>query len=224
MANSIFEMHGGSSLVTWAALVCAALAALILGWFLVRRPPLSTTTKVLLFFGIGILPIGSALTGNVVGFERTMDREFCGSCHTMTPYTGDATDPNSESLAALHTRNRHFGARSCYTCHADYGMFGTVSTKMGSMSHVYSYFTEYRSIPARDSFGRIELFKPYPNDTCMQCHSTDIPGWMEVPDHASASELIRSGELSCLGAGCHGPAHPFSKLQPAAQTGGEADE
>ena len=215
MASSIFEMHGVSTLLSWTALACAGLASLILGWFLVRRPALSTTIKVLLFFAIGVLPIGSAVTGNVVGFQKTMDREFCGSCHTMTPYTDDASDLTSTSLASMHTRNREFGTHSCYTCHADYGMFGTISTKIGSLSHVYRYYTEYRSMSAQAAFGRIQLYKPYANDTCMQCHSTEVTSWSAVAEHASARDLLRTGELSCLGVGCHGPAHPFSKAQPA---------
>ena len=218
MASSIFEMHGVSTLLSWAALACAGGASLILGWFLIRRPALSTTTKVLLFFAIGILPIGSAVTGNVVGFQKTMDRQFCGGCHTMTPYTDDAADPTSTSLAAMHTRNREFGARSCYTCHADYGMFGTISTKIGSLSHVYRYYTEYRSISAQAAFGRIHLYRPYANDTCMQCHSTEIASWTAVPEHDSAKDLLRTGDLSCLGGGCHGPAHPFSKVQAPSES------
>lgn len=218
MASSILSFTGVSSLLSWAALLCAFLAAAILCWFLFLRPALSPATKLFLLFGIGVFPIGAAFTGNVVGFEHTMDREFCGSCHTMTPYTHDATNPASLSLAAVHTRNHKFGGQSCYTCHADYGMFGTISTKMGSMSHVYAYYTKYRWLSAEAAFGQIELFKPYPNGNCMQCHSTDIDGWSDTPDHASASDLIRSGEMSCMGDGCHGPAHPFSKL-----TSGDAE-
>jgi len=212
IATSIFDTGGVASLLGWASLSCATLAATILLWFLFTRPVLSTGTKILLLLGIGVLPIGSALTGNVVGFEHTMDRDFCGSCHTMTPYTSDATNPDSVSLAATHTHNDKFGHKSCYTCHADYGMFGTISTKMGSMSHVYSYFTKYNGMSAEEAFGQITLFKPYPNVNCMQCHSTQIVGWSEVSEHASSAHLVRSGEMSCVSAGCHGPAHPFSKV------------
>jgi len=212
MAKSIFSITGLSSLLSLAALLCAALAAIILLWFLIVRPTLSPSTKLLLLFGIGIFPIGAAFTGNVVGFEQTKERAFCGSCHTMQPYTRDATALDSQSLAAIHTRNENFGHHRWCTCHADYGMFGTISTKIGSLSHVYSYFFEYRSIPAEDAFGRIQLYRPFPNQNCVQCHSTRIDGWDEVAEHASGAELIRSGELSCMGQGCHGPAHPFSKV------------
>jgi cytochrome c-type protein NapC len=51
----------------------------------------------------------------------------------------------------------------------------------------------------------------------MQCHSTTLPGYMDVPDHAAALDWVREGSLSCASAGCHGPAH-FSKpdeVEPA---------
>lgn len=211
MEHSTFELKSAFSLLSWASLICAILAAAILSWFLLRRPPLVRATKLLLLLGIGLLPIGAAFTGNLVGFEQTMERDFCGSCHTMTPYAADSANPESTSLAALHARNQLFGDRNCYMCHANYGMFGTIATKIGSLSHVWAYFTEYRSMPVQESLRRIRLYKPYPNGSCMHCHSTAIPGWTEVKEHASGSELIRSGELGCTGAGCHGPAHPFSK-------------
>lgn len=219
MASSISSFTGVSTLLSWAAILCAVLASAILLWFLFWRPALSPATKLLLLFGIGIFPIGAAFTGNVTGFQHTKERTFCGSCHTMKPYTEDAIAGDSDSLASVHTRNSYFGDQSCYTCHADYGMFGTITTKIGSLSHVYSYFLKYRSMSAEDAFGEIHLFKPYPNANCMQCHSTEIVAWSDVPDHVSASNLIRSGELSCMGEGCHGPAHPFSKV--GANTRGE---
>jgi cytochrome c-type protein NapC len=140
-----------------------------------------------------------------------MQRDFCGSCHTMTPYTSDAANPFSDSLASLHSRNELFGDRSCYVCHADYGMYGTVSTKLSGMKHVWEYYSEFRDIPAQEALPLIHLYRPYPNANCMQCHSTRIAGWMEVDEHASAVEPIRSGAMSCASFGCHGPSHPFSK-------------
>ena len=40
-----------------------------------------------------------------------------------------------------------FGPENCYTCHANYGMFGTVKTKLGGMRHVYEYVFHYRNMP-----------------------------------------------------------------------------
>ncbi|WP_428266078.1 NapC/NirT family cytochrome c [Haliangium sp.] len=217
MVSSIFNSLSGLSLLAWAALACALPAAGILIWFLLRRPPLTAAIKILLLFGIGVLPIGAALTGNLAGYQRTTQRGFCGSCHTMGPYARDSADPTSTSLAAMHARSHQFGDRNCYMCHADYGMFGTVSTKLAGMRHVWEYFAEFRSIPVEEALPLVHLYRPYPNANCMQCHSTTLPGWNEVADHQAAAELIRAGELSCVGEGCHGPAHPFSKPKEASR-------
>ncbi len=206
-------------MVTWAiehpflvfALGCAALSALILVWYLARGPALTRTVKIVLLFGIGILPITTAVNGNVAGYEATKQTSFCGSCHVMEPYRDDSFDMKSTSLAARHARNAAFGDQNCYTCHADYGMFGTVTTKMGGMRHVYEYTFNYHSMPIDEFVSTIEIRDPFPSSTCMHCHSTYGPTWNEVGDHASTLADVRSGKLSCASEGCHGPAHPFSK-------------
>src|SRR5262245_12454171 len=133
------ELSTFDDLLRWAALGLAALAATIIVWFLARRPPLVRTTKIALLFGIGILPIGSATLGNYNGFEESKSRDFCGGCHVMVPYTRDLTNPDGTSLASMHGRNELFGGEACYACHRNYGMFGTVTTKMAGMRHVYLY-------------------------------------------------------------------------------------
>ncbi len=198
--------------LTLLSIGCAAAAALILVWFLAWRPAITRLTKVVLLFGIGVLPIGTALTGNYAGFEATKARTFCGGCHVMTPYAHDSTDPKSLSLAARHARNNMFGAENCYVCHADYGMFSTLKTKMGGMRHVYEYIFHYRNMSLQEAREKIHIRRPYPNSNCMQCHSTENPDWNAVKDHASLVDRVRSGEVSCASEGCHGPAHPFSKV------------
>ncbi|HET9990252.1 MAG TPA: NapC/NirT family cytochrome c [Kofleriaceae bacterium] len=189
----------------------AAAAALVLLWFLLWRPKLTRMTKVVLFFGIGVLPIGTATTGNYAGFEATKARRFCGSCHVMTPYSSDSGDPASMSLAARHARNAMFGEENCYACHADYGMFGTIKTKAGGMRHIYEYVFHYRNKTLEEARATIHIRAPFKNSTCMHCHSTENPGWNAIKEHASLIDRVRSGEVSCASEGCHGPAHPFSK-------------
>lgn len=199
-----------SSPLVALSLSCAALAAAILVWYLVRRPPLGWSTKVILLFGIAVLPIATATTGNVVGYEQTKTRSFCGGCHVMEPFTDDAASPTSLTLAARHSRNAGFGEESCYTCHADYGMFGAVATKLNGLRHVYHYYTSYRSLSLAEALPRIDLYEPFPNQTCMHCHSTRVPSWELIGDHAALADEVRAGEVSCASPGCHGPAHPTS--------------
>lgn len=194
-----------------ATVACALAAGAILVWFLAARPGLSPATKALLLFGIGLLPIGAATMGNLRGFEETKRRRFCGSCHVMGPYARDLADEASQTLAAQHARNASFGHQACYACHRDYGMYGTVTTKIGGLRHVWAYVAEYRDLPVAESLRRIRLYRPYPNDNCQQCHSMRLVAWREVADHAALADEIATGRISCVSEGCHGPAHPFSK-------------
>ena len=195
-------------LLTGVSLGCAAISAALLIRHLLRRPPLTTAVKLSLLFGIGILPVAAALTGNVVGYEVTKRRAFCASCHTMAPYVGDAADPGSTSIAALHSRNRAFGDESCYTCHRDYQLFGAVTTKLKGMRHLWAYYA-HPPEPAD-----LHLYVPFPNGNCTWCHSSSLPGWLEEPEHEAMAEEIRTGATSCASEGCHGPAHPEGRTSP----------
>jgi cytochrome c-type protein NapC len=214
------EMSMPHDPLSWAALVGVALAAPILVWYLVRRPPLTRATKVALLLGIGVFPLMTAGSGNVAGFEATKAVRFCGSCHVMTPYAADANDAASGSLASRHSRNQAFGHESCYACHADYGMFGTVTTKAGGMRHVYLYLTEFHALSVAEALPRIHLVKPFSNAACTRCHSMRGPAWQQVGDHAGLVDELRADAVGCASDGCHGPAHPFSKVgrAPLAET------
>ncbi len=193
-----------------AGLVTTAGAALLLLWFLLRRPLLTRATKIILLFGIGVLPLMTAANGNIAGYHAMKTRDFCGSCHVMTPYKEDSENPNSLGLAARHGRNEAFGEENCYTCHADYGMFGTITTKMGGMRHVYEYVFNFHQLSLEEALPKIHIISPFPNATCMRCHSTENPMWNKIGDHASTLLEVRAGTTSCASAGCHAPAHPFS--------------
>jgi len=196
----------------WLALGSAALATVLLLWFLVRRPKLTRATKLVLLLGIGLFPLMTAGTGNVAGYHATKTTTFCTTgCHVMTPYGADSLNPKSESLAARHARNDEFGHENCYACHADYGMFGTITTKIGGLRHVYEYTLHYHQLTEEEALVKMEIRRPFKNETCMRCHSTENPTWNKVGDHASTLDRVRAGTLSCASAGCHGPAHPFSK-------------
>lgn len=197
--------------LVWMSLGLAAMSAAVVIWYLVFRPALTRVTKVALLFGIGLLPIGSAMTSNYVGFEATKGRPFCGSCHVMKPYTHDSENPMSTSLAARHARNNLFGGENCYACHEEYGMFSTIRTKIGGMRHVYEYVFHYRNMSLEEAKEKIHIRRPFQNSTCMQCHSTENPGWNAIKDHASVVDRVRTGAVGCASDGCHGPAHPFSK-------------
>jgi nitrate/TMAO reductase-like tetraheme cytochrome c subunit len=204
-------MHQVPSVSGLIAITSSVLAVLIIIVYLIKRPPLYLGTQLWLFFGLGVLPIGTALSGNVAGMEATEKVQFCSSCHVMLAHTGDAQDPHSQSLAARHSRNPMFGSESCYTCHADYGMFGVVFTKINGMHHVYEYLRKYQKRSLEDVLPELEMYEPMSNRTCQQCHSGSNRLWQSVDEHSAASADLSSGKLSCASEGCHGFAHPFSK-------------
>ena len=201
--------------LTWLSAISlsAILAsAVILVVFLWRKPAIDLRTKMWLFVGLGVLPFLGASTSTVAGMERTTERPFCGSCHVMGDHFRDSADPNSQSLAARHSRNPMFGGRSCYVCHADYGMYGYALTKAGGMRHVYEYYLGgYRQMSMAEAKQAIHIRKPYNNQNCRQCHTTTLADWREVPEHISLEKELETNRVSCASAGCHGFAHPFFK-------------
>jgi len=223
-------IHNTEQLLKAVALVSAVIAAIIILWYLVRRPPLGRLTKSLLLVGLGVFPAVVSLTGNIAGFEYTLSRPFCGSCHVMDPYLRDAQDLNSKSLASIHSHNHRFGENSCYNCHADYKMFGAVTTKMNGMKHLLKYVTEYANTgPDGEGGPPIKLYKRHDleekriteeqfntqmNGMCMQCHSSRAAIWVEK--HEAFAEDVRAMKQLCID--CHSEIHPLAlSRRPAAQ-------
>lgn len=214
---------GNPTPLTLVALASAAFAVAIILVFLIQRPALDGATKIWLLLGLGVFPMGVAIAGNLQGFEATKKRKFCGSCHVMVPHASDSDDRASMTLAARHARNPFFGDENCYVCHADYGMFGTVLTKLGGMRHVYEYVMHYRKVSLEEAKRTIHLYEPYPNVNCMQCHTASSAVWLKVPDHQSSLAEVRAGRVSCASAGCHGFAHPFTKTPAKTSLPGGTD-
>lgn len=196
----------------------SAVAAAILVWYLIKRPRLDLRVKLLLLLGLGIFPALAAASSTVSSMEATTHAEFCGSCHVMDSHFQSAIDPKDQSLAAKHSRNPFFGERSCYVCHADYGMYGYALTKAGGLRHVYEYYLGgYRQMPLEKALKVIHLRKPYDNLNCRQCHTTTLHDWRRVPDHDALEAELDANRVSCASAGCHGYAHPFTKPKAPAE-------
>lgn len=215
---SAMPTESSISLIGWMCLLCAAVAAAMLVHYLARRPALTLATKGRLALALGLFPVLAAVSSTAEGLRVSTERNFCGSCHVMEFHVHDAEDPNSTSLAARHSRNPFFGGRSCYVCHADYGMLGYPMTKLTGMQHVWAYYTDdYLGETTAQAVGRIELYKPYDNTNCRQCHSGRLPKWRSVPEHVSLEAQLDDNRVSCATEGCHGYAHPFSKSAQEAQ-------
>ena len=131
-------------------------------------------TKLWLLLGLGVFPIGAAGAGNVEGFEATKKRALLRLVPRHGPHAADSDDLR-EPLALVAARaQRLFGDENCYACHADYGMFGTVVTKLGGMRHVWLYYTEYRNTPIEEAKKTIHFARP--TRTATACSATRPQG------------------------------------------------
>src|SRR3990167_9972213 len=98
--------------------------------------------------------------------DRSKSVQFCAGCHQMDQHVANVTDPESKSLAAKHFKRYWVNKNTCYTCHTDYSLFGPVKAKMNGLVHMYyAYFTGIKE-------DEIEIYKPYPDHNCLQCHET----------------------------------------------------
>lgn len=151
----------------------------------------------LLIAGAVAAPLLISGVGTILVFERAERVEFCASCHlTMRPFIDDMTDPKSNSLAALHFKNRYIPDNQCYNCHTSYGLFGTVEAKKEGLHDVYKYYTRTFHLP-------IKLRSPYPNNDCLKCHAGSAK-W--IASHEDYKDALFSGEATCMQ--CHTDSNP----------------
>jgi cytochrome c nitrite reductase small subunit len=180
------------------ALALLNLIVLIVAW---RRLKQAQTTRGVvgtLFFGLAVLPLIVIFFGYTQGMSGMETVQACGGCHPMTGHILDLQNPASESLAAVRFKNRYIRENQCYTCHSDYGMFGTISAKMDGVGHVLHYLRGSYPVP-------IKIRQPYANTRCFNCHAGSQK-FTKSPGHpAEIQPQLLSGETPCLT--CHAPAH-----------------
>ena len=178
------------------------LLLLALAWRTLRRTGESPLSKELLFGAIAVLPLAVVFFGYSYGLEASKKVEACGSCHVMTPWVKDLRDPKSETLAAVHFKNRYIQENHCFTCHSDYGLGGTIAAKAAGLGHVWRYTTGAYSVP-------IKIAQPYSNLRCLQCHGSAQKFLASEGHPKEVIPDLVAGKVSCLD--CHGPAHPDQK-------------
>jgi nitrate/TMAO reductase-like tetraheme cytochrome c subunit len=186
------------------ALVLIDLGLLLGTWIASHRRGLASHLKQNLVLGIAVLPIAVVFLGYSYGLEKSKSIEACGACHVMTAYVADLRDPASDSLAATHYKNRYIQENHCYTCHSDYGMFGTVKAKWEGLGHVVHYTLHDYKLP-------LKIHHPYSNLRCLGCHG-ESQKFLDPKKHSAEDQRnLVAGQMSCLD--CHGPAHPKFELK-----------
>jgi cytochrome c nitrite reductase small subunit len=178
------------------------LLLLLVVWRMVRTRGVTPPSKALLLGTIVVIPIVVVFLATAHGMQASMTVEACGSCHVMESHVADLRNPASDSLAAIHYKNRYIQDNHCYTCHTDYGMYGTLSAKLAGLGHVYYNTTGTYARP-------IKIRRPFSNLRCVNCHG-GAKNFLAKHDKDEIPNLI-SGKDSCLD--CHGPAHKAEEAQ-----------
>jgi hypothetical protein len=189
--------------IPWSAVLavaCAAVAALLLLWGLIRGrlTPSYSIAAVL-------LSVGAYALASLHMLEGSKDVSFCGSCHLMTPIM-NSLQSNDGSLASIHyTRGLVPHEQACFTCHSGYGIWGGVNAKMDGVMHMVRTVTGWYTLP-------ITLNGPFDIDSCLGCHAAAASfRAVEAHQDPDLQKQLLARELSCTGT-CHPAAHPESAL------------
>ncbi len=157
----------------------------------------------MLVTGAAVLPLISSSMGMVLVFERSKKPELCGSCHNaMQTYLTDMTSPASDSLAAVHYKNRYIPSDQCYECHTAYGLRGLVEAKLQGLMDVYRYYSRTFQTP-------IVARHAYRNEYCLKCHAA-ADKYLAVKEHQKLRSALFSEKRPCMD--CHGEAAPAHNL------------
>jgi nitrate/TMAO reductase-like tetraheme cytochrome c subunit len=165
--------------------------------------------KLLAFASLVAVPVAAAGVANYHTFVGVHEVDACNRCHVMRPMVNDMMDPQSDTLAARHFKNRWIPKDQCYACHSDYGLSGDLAAKMEGFRHLARYTTRTYTEP-------IQYRGVFDNDNCLKCHA-EMPKFEAVPWHHTVNESLGKNEMSCLN--CHGLSHPTR----AARTPGSPD-
>ena len=180
------------------ALALLNLVVLFIAWRRLGRTGGLRGAMGALFFGLAVLPVVVIFFGYSQGMSGMETVRACGGCHVMADHVADLRNPDSESLAAVHFKNRYIRENQCYTCHSDYGMLGTITAKMDGMGHIRHLLAGTYSLP-------LHIARPYSNVRCLTCHG-ESQKFVKSPGHpAEIYPQLMSNEAPCLS--CHAPAH-----------------
>ena len=143
-------------------------------------------------------PAATVGVANYHTFEGVHEVQACNRCHVMTPMVTDLYDPESDTLAARHFKNRWIPTDQCYACHSDYGLSGDLAAKAEGFRHLARYTSRTYTEPIVERGN-------YDNKNCMKCHD-GMPKFEAVASHHTVAGELGDNAMSCLN--CHGLAHP----------------
>lgn len=167
----------------------------------VARVPAIVFARLVALFALIVLPATAVFLANYHTFEGVHEVRGCASCHVMLPMVNDMQDPKSETLAALHYKNRWIADNQCYHCHSDYGLGGNLEAKMTGFRHLARYTTRTYQEPIKS---RVK----FDSNNCLHCHE-NAPKWMAVEFHIESLPALRTNMATCVE--CHAAPHPTAE-------------
>jgi cytochrome c-type protein NapC len=163
------------------------------------------TGKILAFVALCVLPVLCISTGMSAHMQRSEQTKFCISCHAMENYGKSLYVDDPKYIPAQHFQNHRVPAdRACYSCHADYTIYGPMKDKLQGIKRVYM---QYVSTPP----AKIEISGGYNNLQCLHCHA-GARSFEENPVHIAVMDSVKANQLSCVSSGCHDSVHNASEV------------
>jgi cytochrome c-type protein NapC len=188
-------------------LICQIALSVVLASVFLIRPSLTSAAgwKILAFIGLCVLPALCIVGGMNTHVQRSEQTQFCISCHVMIPYGQSLYVDDPTHIPAQHFQNHRVPAdMACYSCHADYSIYGPLKDKMQGLTRIY---LQYVSTPPNP----ITIPGGFQNAQCLHCH-LGARDFEENPVHAAMMDSLKSNQMSCLTSGCHDTAHDIANL------------
>jgi cytochrome c-type protein NapC len=188
-------------------LICQIALSVVLASVFLIRPSLTSATgwKILAFIGLCVLPALCVVGGMNTHMLRSEQTRFCISCHVMIPYGQSLYVDDPNHIPAQHFQNHRIPVdMACYSCHADYSIYGPLKDKMQGLKRIYM---QYVTTPPNP----ITIPGGFKNAQCLHCH-LGARSFEENPVHAAMMDALKSNQTSCLTSGCHDTAHDVANL------------
>ena len=190
-------------------LICQIALSIVLAAVFLIRPSLTSAAgwKIVAFIALCVLPALCIVGGMNTHVQRSEQTQFCISCHVMIPYGKSLYVDDPSHIPAQHFQNHRVPAdMACYSCHADYTIYGPLKDKLQGLKRIYM---QYVSTPPDP--GAIRISGGFRNAQCLHCHQ-GARSFEENPVHAALMDSLKSEQSSCLTSGCHDTAHDVENL------------
>ena len=192
-----------------AVLICQIVLSIVLAAVFLIRPSVTHAVgwKIVAFIGLCVLPAMCIVGGMNTHIQRSEQTRFCISCHVMIPYGQSLYVDDPSHIPAQHFQNHRVPVdMACYSCHADYGIYGPLKDKLQGLKRIYLQYVSTPPDPAA-----IRIPGGFKNAQCLHCH-LGARNFEENAVHAALLDSLKSEQTSCLTSGCHDTAHDIANL------------